>query len=273
MEYYLILRLVIIASLAILLNILAGKAILKIKQIQIEKGYDTTQLNFIKNSLGFIIFTIAVFLIIYSIPSLKTLGASLLAGAGILAAIVGFASQEAFSNIISGLFILIFKPFRIGDILQFKDGLKGKVQDITFRHTVIKDFENKRIIMPNSVISNETLINSSFEDEKIRKRINFSISYESDMDLAIAIIREEIMKHPFCFDNRIVKNETTPVVDVFILDLADYAVVIQARVWTENQLMAFKLKCEILKSIKERFDKEGIEIPYPHQVQIHRNDF
>ncbi len=272
MEYQLLLRIAIIISLAIILNLLARKAILKIKRIQLDKGYDTTQLNFIKNSLGFIIFTIASFLVIYSIPSLKTLGGSLLAGAGILAAIVGFASQAAFSNIISGIFILIFKPFKIGDILEFTDGLKGKVQDITFRHTVINDFENKRIIIPNSVISNETLINSSFEDEKIRKRINFAISYESSIDLAISIIKNEIEKHHYCIDNRtnVDKKNEVAIVDVFVLEWGDYAINLQAIVWTQNQLLAFKLKCDILKSIKERFDKEGIEIPYPHMVQIRK---
>ncbi len=272
MNYPLILKLAIIVLLALIVNLIARKAILKVKRIQLSKGYDTTQLNFIKNSLGFVIFTLALFLIIYSIPSLKTLGASLLAGAGILVAVMGFASQAAFSNIISGLFILIFKPFRIGDILQFKDGLKGKVQDITFRHTVITDFENKRIIIPNSVISNETIINSTIEDEKIRKRINFSISYESNMDLAIAIIRDEISNHPYCYDNRSEEDKINknPKVDVFVLDLAAYEVTIQAIVWTENQLQAFKLKCAVLKSIKERFDKEGVEIPYPHQVTIHK---
>ncbi len=272
MDYHLPLRLAIIVFFAFVLNFLARKAILKIKRIQLKKGYDTTQLNFLKNSMGFIIFTIASFLIIYSIPFLEDLGASLLAGAGILAAIIGFASQAAFSNIISGIFILIFKPFRIGDILEFKDGLKGKVHDITFRHTVIKDFENKRIIIPNSVISNQTIINSSIEDEKIRKRINFSISYESNVDLAMQIIEEELTNHPFCLDNRTGKEKQTnsPKVEVLVLDLGDYAITILGIAWTANQLNAFKLKCEVLKSIKARFDKEGIEIPYPHQVQIYK---
>ena len=85
-----------------------------------------------------------------SIPSLKNLGTALFAGAGVMAAVKGFASQAAFSNIISGVFVILFKPFRVGDIVQLTNGLKGKVTDITFRHTVIKDYENRRIIIPNS---------------------------------------------------------------------------------------------------------------------------
>jgi len=71
----------------------------------------------------------------------------MLAGAGILAVAVGFASQAALSNIISGVFVVIFKPFRVGDRLKINE-LTGVVEDITLRHTVIRDLENKRIIIP-----------------------------------------------------------------------------------------------------------------------------
>ena len=102
---------------------------------------------------------------------MKSLGTALFAGAGILAVIVGFASQKAFANIISGIFILISKPFKMSDIIEFTDGKKGVVEEITLRHTIIKDYENRRIIIPNSIISEETIINSNIQDEKIRKHI------------------------------------------------------------------------------------------------------
>ena len=106
---------------------------------------DPTNFSFIKNSVGFVIYTAAIIFIFIKIPYLKELGNALFAGAGIVAVIVGFASQKAFSNIISGIFILIFKPFKISDIIEFKDGQKGVVEEITLRHTLIKTMKTEEL--------------------------------------------------------------------------------------------------------------------------------
>lgn len=238
-----------------------------------DKGYQTTKINFIKNSLGFILYSIAIVLVFMAIPKLEKLAGSLLAGAGILAAIIGFASQAAFSNIISGVFIIIFKPFQIDDIIEIDAGLKGTVTDITFRHTVIKDFENRRIVIPNSKIADSTIINSSLDEEKIRKRINFSISYESDVDTARNIIQEVIEAHPLCIDNRkqeILEGETNPPkVLVLMTDWENSSINLRAWAWSENFQTSFRLQCEVLEEVKKRFKDAGISIPYP-QLQIHQ---
>ena len=238
-----------------------------------DKGYQTTKINFIKNSLGFIIYSIALMLVLLSVPSFEKRATSLLAGAGILAAVIGFASQAAFSNIISGVFIVIFKPFQIDDIVEIDGGLKGTVSDITFRHTVIRDFENRRIVIPNSKIADATLINSSLDEEKIRKRINFSISYESDVDLARKIITEECEAHPLCIDNREHGKKqgeiAPPKVLVLMTAWEDSSIKMCAWVWTASFADSFRLECEVLESVKKRFQEEGISIPYP-QLQIHQ---
>ena len=131
---------------------------------------DPTNFSFIKNSIGFIIYTSAIIFIFYKIPYLKSLGTALFAGVSIVAIAIGFASQKAFSNLVSGIFILVSKPFKISDVLEFPNGKMGSVEEITLRHTIIKDFENKRIIIPNSIIDNETIINNHIQDEKIRKQ-------------------------------------------------------------------------------------------------------
>ena len=235
---------------------------------------DPTNFSFIKNSVGFIIYAVAIIFIFLKIPYLRSLGTALFAGAGIVAVIVGFASQKAFANIISGLFILIFKPYKISDIIEFKDGTLGVVEDITLRHTLINNYENRRIVIPNSVISEETIINSNIKDEKIRKHIVFSISYDSDIDLAMDIIRNEAEKHPFCIDNR---NESDieaeePVVTVRVIALSDYSVDLKAYVWTLGSENAFVLMCDLLKAVKQRFDREGIEIPFPYRTIVYKKD-
>ncbi|NJN78492.1 MAG: mechanosensitive ion channel [Saprospiraceae bacterium] len=133
----------------------------------------------------------------YMIPSLRTLSASLLAGAGIFAVAIGFASQKAFSNIISGLFIIIFKPFRIHDRLSIGNDVAGIVEDITLRHTVVRSYENKRFVIPNSLISEQVLVNSDITDSKIRKFIFFKVDYQSDLKQALSIIQELAENHPW----------------------------------------------------------------------------
>jgi len=235
---------------------------------------DPTNFSFIKNSVGFVIYTSAIIFIFYKIPYLKSLGAALFAGAGIVAVIVGFASQKAFANIISGIFILIFKPFRISDIIEFKDGQKGMVEEITLRHTLIRDYENRRIIIPNSVISEETIINSNIADEKIRKHVEFGISYDSDIEKAIEIIRDEAEQHPLIIDNRTEEDKANnvPVVIVRLVALFDFSVMLKAYVWAKGNDDAFVLKCDLLKSVKKRFDREGIEIPFPYRTIVYKND-
>jgi len=232
-----------------------------------------TNFIFLKNSISFILYSVAIFWIFYKIPYFKSLGTALFAGAGVLAAMIGFASQKAFSNIIGGLFILIFKPFRVSDVIEISNNRRGIVEEITLRHTIIRDYEHRRVIIPNSIISEETIVNSSITDQRIRKRIEFGISYDSDIDKACEIIRDEILKHPLRIDNRTeeeIAADVDPVI-VRVVMLADSSVTLRTFVWANNNDDAHVLMCDVLKSIKSEFDKAGIEIPFPHRTIVIKN--
>ena len=185
-----------------LISYLLNKSLdLLIRKKSEQLHIDPTNFIFLKNSSSFVLYAIGLFWIFQKIPYFKALGTAMFAGAGVLAAVIGFASQKAFSNIIGGLFILIFKPFRVGDIIEISNSRKGTVEEITLRHTIIKDYQSQRIVIPNSQISEETIINSSITDDKIRKHIDIGISYESNIDQAMDIIRQEIKNHPLFLDN------------------------------------------------------------------------
>lgn len=235
---------------------------------------DPTNFSFIKNSVSFIVYIAAITIIFYGIPSLRALGTAMFAGAGIIAAILGFASQKAFSNIISGIFILIFKPFRVGDTIEFGQTSKGVVEEITLRHTVIKDYENRRVLVPNSIISDDTIINSNVTDTKIRKHVIFGISYDSDIDKAIAIIRDEARKHPHYIDNRTDKDKKENVEDVIVrvIGLSDFSVDLKAYIWAEGNDNSYVLMTDLFKTVKQRFDREGIEVPFPYRTIVYKKD-
>lgn len=262
----------------IVLTFITGKLV----KILLEKFFkrsahliniDLSKYNILKHLLVNAIYVVGLGIAVYSIPALRSLSLSIFAGAGIMAAIIGFASQKAFSNIISGIFIAIFKPFRVEDRIQVGTNF-GVVEDITLRHTVIRNFENKRIMIPNAVISDDTVTNFTIIDERICKVLNFGISYGSDIKKARAIIQEEATKHPLFIDNRGQKEhgKNEDPVMVRVTDWLDSAVNLRAWVWTKDQVDAFELGCDLYESVKYRFDEEGIEIPFPHRTVFMRSE-
>lgn len=231
---------------------------------------DPTNFIFLKNSISFVCYSIALFWVFSKIPYFKNLGTALFASAGVLAAVVGFASQKAFSNIVGGIFILIFKPFRVGDNIEIANGRNGIVEEITLRHTVIKDYEFRRIVIPNSHMSDDTIINSSITDKKIRKHIDIGVSYDTDLTKAESIIRETIESHPLFIDNRTKKDKQneSPAVPVKLTNLGEYSINLRAFVWTSGFDAANELHWDVLRCIKDKFDEEGVEIPYPYRTLL-----
>ncbi len=270
--YYWITVVSIVVGVYLITVILRKILNLFIKRQSLKVNVDPTNFSFLKNSISFIIYTIGIIAIFYITPSLNSVAKALFASAGIFAAIIGFASQKAFSNIISGIFILIFRPFRVKDVIEIGTINKGVVEEITLRHTIIRNYENRRIIIPNSIISEETIVNSNIIEEKIKKFIEFGISYESNLDLAKSIIQEEAENHPLVFDNRSEEDKLNnePIVRIRVISLGEYSVTIRAYVWAKCNDDAFVIYCDMNESVKKRFDSVGIEIPYPHRTIVNK---
>ncbi len=245
------------------------KRIAKSKKIKV----DVTRFRIAENLVSLIIYTLAVIFIVYSIPELKSLSFSLLAGVGFAAIVIGFAAQEVVSNLLSGVLIAIFQPFRVGDRMMF-EGEFGTVEDITLRHTVIKTWKNIRLVVPNSAINKATITNYSLKEEKILETLEIGISYDSDIDRARKIMLEEAKKHPDFFDPR-EKTEISSKKDsvkVRVIELGEYFVKLRLYFWAKDKPAAFRMSCDLLESIKKRFDREGIEIPFPYRTLVYKKD-
>lgn len=266
---YIISVLVIAFAIAALLRYLIGR-FLKVSTRKLK--VDPTRYNFFKNAVDFLVFLIACIVIFRSVPSLHAFSTTLLTGAGLLAAVVGFASQSAFSNIVSGIFLVIFRPFSVGDRVKIGQLYAGDVEDITLRHTVIKDFENKRIIIPNNVISNETIVNSTIIDEKVIMFIEVIIAFQADTNKAIRILQEIAVAHPYCIDNRtheeLAKGEHQ--VMVRVLNFLESGIQLRAYAWARNANEGFELKCDVLKTVKDRFISERVDIGFPYRIMIQK---
>ncbi len=233
---------------------------------------DVTKVMFVRQMVVTAIYVIGTSAFLSLIPGMEKVSTSILASAGILAMAVGLASQEALSNIVGGLFIIFSQPFKVGDHISVDSVVVGVVVEITLRHTVIRNAENRMILIPNSKINSSTIINSSYGDSSTCAFIEVGVSYDTDLDRAIGIMREEIMRSPRLIDHRTdgEKAAGAPQVLIKVTDLGDSAVTLRAWAWASTSTDALYMKFDLLKSVKERFDREGIEIPYPYCNQIVR---
>lgn len=260
-----IILLVVVTIATIILVKLTNNLFKRMVNKSVEKGYSITILSFIRYLLLGLIYFSAIITVITTIKPMQSLVKSLFAGSSVLALVIGLASQEAVGNIVGGFMILTFKPFVIGDVIKYVDkNIVGTVEDITLRHTTIKTLENKRVIVPNGIINKEVIENANYKDEKVRVFIDVGITYESDIDLAKKIMHEQIIKHPFCIDNK----DSDEQVIVRVIELGDSAVKLRAWVWTENMDKSFILKCDLYEIIKKAFDNNGIDIAYPHMMVV-----
>ena len=229
---------------------------------------DPTSFKFLRYVSVLLIYFIGILFFLLAFPSMRGVAQTALGGAGVLAIVIGIASQEALANVVGGIFIISFKPFKVGDIVKVTDTMVGTVTDITLRHTVIRNFENKMIVIPNSIINKEKLINYDLGEKKCCERIEIGISYDSNVRLAKRIMQEECENHPLIYDNRstIEKKGREPLVRTALISLNEYSVTIRAWAWAKNFEDSFQLRIDVLESIKARFEEKGIEIPFPHRT-------
>jgi small-conductance mechanosensitive channel len=235
---------------------------------------DPTNYKFLGHVIAAIIYIVGFSWGIYETQALKSVATSLLAGAGILAVAVGFASQQALGNLVSGIMIVIFKPFHVNDRLTIRGTFSGIVEDITLRHTVIRDFENKRIIVPNMVISNEILINADFDDPSVCRFIEFPFDFNENLEKVKEILSEVITAHPDFIDKRTEeeKENGVPQCQIKLVKVLEYGVLVRAYAWASDNGKAFQLASDVIEEILIKFKKEGISIAVPRNKIAIEND-
>lgn len=219
------------------------------------------------------IYFAAVAIIVSNIPALSTGFKQLFAAGGVLAVVVGLASQQAMGSVVSGFMILTFKPFVIGDFINVvSNGVSGTVEEITLRHTIIRTIENKRVIIPNDTMSSSVIENANHTEAKVCLLLDIGITYESDIASAMRIMEREILAHKDYFDNRSPEDKAAgaPPVTLRVQALADSAVVLRALLWAKDNATGVSMKSDLMKSIKEACTAEGVDLAYPHLVVINQ---
>lgn len=227
---------------------------------------DVTNKESIADILKGIFRFIAVCCCFGQIAALQPVFKAILSSSGIIAIIVGIAAQETVGNVCSGIMILFFKPFVIGDLIKVNQGeLIGYVEEINFRHTIIRTYESNRVIIPNSKLNSSVIENAYLKDSRKDNYLEIEIAYGADIDSAIAIIQKTsvaVMK-----EYRI-QYDAIPEIKVTQLNTA--GIMLRAIIPSNNSLEGFDMLAEIRYRIIHQFSAHSIEFShYDFDIRCH----
>jgi len=210
--------------------------------------------EFFGNVVGKITFFVGL------IIALDTIGIGvgpLLAGIGVLGFVVGFALQETLANFAAGIMILLYRPYDVGDVVSAA-GVTGKVEAMSLVSTTVGLFDNQVVIVPNGKIWGDVITNITARDKR-RVDMTFGVSYSDDLDKVEKLLNEIVTGHPK------VLQDPAPVIKMH--QLADSSVNFICRPWSKTGDY-WDVYWDIHKTVKQRFDAEGISIPFP-QRDVH----
>ena len=248
---------VLAALVAFFIGRLVIRWIRKIVRRSFERsGADKGVEQFVDSLLKYGLYALLVFSLISSLGFDTTSVAAVLASGGVA---IGLALQGSLSNFAGGVLILLLKPFVVGDyIIEDTNGKEGTVKEIQIFYTKLSTIDNKTIVIPNGMLTNNSITNATAKDER-QLDLRVSISYDADIRQAKSVIENLLIK-----DECIIKNEQ---INVFVHELADSAVVLGIRAWVKNEEY-WETRWRLLEEIKLLLDENGIGIPYP-QMTVH----
>lgn len=244
-----------------ILFFLVGRAVIKwirkiVRHSMERSNVDVGVRQFVDSVLKVVLYFILLFSIATKFGVDAASVAALIASGGVA---IGLALQGSLSNFAGGVLILLLKPFEVGDyIIEDTNKNEGTVKEIQIFYTKLSTIDNKTIVIPNGILTNNSLTNATAKDER-RLDLKVDISYEASIKEAKAVI-ETILKN----DEAVLQDED---INVFVDALGESSVVLGARAWTKNEDF-WSAKWRILEEIKEQLDEHHISIPY-QQLMVH----
>ncbi len=244
----------IIGALVILIvgKMVAGFARKFIRQILTRADADASVVSFTASLVYFLVITATV---IAALSKAGVQTTSLVAVLGTAGLAVGLALKDSLGNFAAGVLLLVLKPFGVGDYIEAA-GTSGTVKAIRLFTTELASPDNVKILVPNGKIYGDTIKNVTAHPHR-RVDMVFGIGYGSSIGRAMEIITELLAR-----DERVLKD---PAPVLAVSELADSSVNIVVRPWTVKENY-WNLKFDLTRAVKEAFDREGIDIPYPQQV-------
>jgi small-conductance mechanosensitive channel len=228
--------------------------------VKMQPKFETIY-RFIRRLLVAVVAAIGVMMATFAaFPEASSVIASLFVAAGFASIVVGLAAQSSLSNVISGILLSISQPVRIGDAVMLRNEFCF-VEDIRLLHTVLRTWDNRRLLVPNSTLQSEVITNYSIEDPTMLVPIYVQVSYESDLEKAMQIMVDVARRHP-----DFLPADGLP--KAVVMEFGESGAVLRLLTRAKDQPTAFNMARDLLKEIKKEFDRHGIEIPYPRRYVV-----
>lgn len=243
-----------------LVTLLVGLWLIKRFMHVMDKRLTQKDPTLAKFVIGLLTVILQIMLLISVASMVGIATTSFIAVLGAAGLAIGLALQGSLANFAGGVLILLFKPFRSGDVIEAQ-GYMGTVHEIQILYTIINTFDNRRVVIPNGNLSNNSLTNYSVY-ETMRVDMMFRVGYGDDIQRAKQVIQRLIEA-----DERVLANPEPLIV---VGALADTSVNITVRVWAKSADV-WPINWAMQEKVKEAFDAEGISIPFPQQsVHLHQ---
>jgi len=256
---------IIFACFAWLIGSLLKMAVQRVLAHDKNAHIDRMAVKFIGKLTRYGVYVFAFAAYAHFVPALSGLGSASLTSIGMISLIVGFAAQNTLGNLIAGISLLLYRPFKLGDRLQVTapTGLEtGIVESLTLGYTLLKTDDNRRVVVPNSLMASQTAINLTANDPRVICSVLFSISHGGDIDIARAVLLELAGKHPL----------TKQICGCPVTQLSSSGVTLSLDVWCDNALAAINFRCDLLEQSVKRLALAGIFMPLPQTIVILRED-
>ena len=219
---------------------------------------DALHLHFLKSASTFAWTACLVFFLMNQYEGTKELNKTLLSSSSLLVAIVGFAAQQVLADMIAGVVLSWSKPFNTGEKISIDSlNISGIVENITLRHTIIRTYENSRMLVPNAVINKSVIENSNYGDHYIGHYLQVEISYDSDLERAIGLMENIVSTDPDVIDVRTDKSTGKKVL-VTVNDFSPTGISLKCTVRTSDLDTNFRACSRIRRKIKAAFDENYI---------------
>ncbi|MBO4242274.1 MAG: mechanosensitive ion channel family protein [Clostridiales bacterium] len=243
----------IMAFLAIKILKAIGKRIFK----RASGGKKSLHLTFFEKIFNSVVTVAVIILAVSAFAGAKSVWTTVLGGTSVVLAVVTFAAQDVIKDFTAGLMISMYRPFDIGDRIELENGVAGIVEGITMRHVVIATTETFKEIIPNHVINSMALVNCSYGHDLRSVRLQFPVSYDTDVKLAKQLIAEIVEKNPHTVPGKKGYSQ------VYFSSYADSALMLSVAVYYEKTPTEV-IKDEINSAVCEIFERNEIEIPYTY---------
>lgn len=236
-------------GMAWLFNRLIRKGIRTVLVRDPEERIDRTTIHFVTKLVHIAVYFLAFLLFAHLVPAIRHFGTALLAGFGVVSVVLALAAQNTLGNIIAGIAILLYRPFKVGDTVQLQtlnSVETGALETLGLGYTIVRTFDNRRVVVPNSLMAAQATVNLS--DPRMMAIVSIGLDYGADVDRARKVLTEIAEAHPLVRE----------VVGCPVAELSSNGVMLSLRAWCDGVGDAAKVRSDLYERAKARYDEQSI---------------